>query len=216
MRFSFGQFVLDCGTRQLLRGGTQQHASPKELALLEQLLRARPRAVSRTRLRAAIWPDAHVGETSLHVLVSQLRATLGDDAQQPRFVRTVAGFGYAFAVSAEDDGRADDGARRRLWLESDSGTIALAEGENVLGRDEALATRIDGPGVSRRHARLLVREGRTTIEDLDSKNGTFVDGERVTAPRALHDGALVRLGRRACLVFRDDAADPTETEASGG
>ena len=75
MRFAFGDFVLDCGTRQLLRGGGEVHVSPKELALLELLLRARPRAVSRTRLRAAIWPDAHVGETSLHVLVSQLRAT---------------------------------------------------------------------------------------------------------------------------------------------
>ena len=78
MRFTFGEFALDSGTRQLLKGGQEIHASPKELALLELLLRARPRAVSRTRLRAALWPDAHVGETSLHVLVSQLRATLGD------------------------------------------------------------------------------------------------------------------------------------------
>src|SRR5215470_1830982 len=144
MRFTFGEFVLDCGTRQLLGSGSELRASPKELTLLEQLLRARPRAVSRTRLRAAIWPNAHVGETSLHVLVSQLRATLGDDAQQPRFVRTVAGFGYAFAGSATDDGRGDAGARRRLWLESEAGAIELGEGECVLGRDEALAARVDG------------------------------------------------------------------------
>lgn len=216
MRFAFGEFVLDCGTRQLLRDGAEVHTSPKELALLELLLRARPRALSRTRLRAAVWPDAHVGETSLHVLVSQLRTTLGDDAHEPRFVRTVAGFGYAFAASAEGDGRADDGTRRRLWLEGEAGAVALAEGENVLGRDESLATRVEGAGVSRRHARILVQQGRATLEDLDSKNGTFVDGERVTGPRALHDGALVRLGRRASLVFRDDAADATETEASGG
>lgn len=216
MRFTFGEFVLDCGTRQLLRDGTELHASPKELALLELLLRARPRAVSRTRVRAAIWPDAHVGETSLHVLVSQLRSTLGDDAHEPRFVRTVAGFGYAFAASAEGDGPAPAGDARRFWLETEGGTLALAEGENVLGREERLATRVDGPGVSRRHARILVQGGRATLEDLDSKNGTFVDGERVTGPRALQDGSLIRLGRRASLVFRDDAADPTETEASGG
>jgi DNA-binding winged helix-turn-helix (wHTH) protein len=214
MRFTFGEFVLDCGTRQLLRGGREAHASPKELALLEQLLRARPRAVSRTRLRAAIWPDAHVGETSLHVLVSQLRATLADDANEPRFVRTVAGFGYAFAGSAVDEGGDEGAARRQLWLESDAGPIVLAEGEYVLGRDEALVARVDGPGVSRRHARVLVRAGRATLEDLDSKNGTFVDGERVSSSRVLRDGALIRLGRRASLVFRDDAADPTETEAS--
>jgi len=214
MRFTFDEFALDCGTRQLLRSGSELHASPKELALLEELLRARPRAVSRTRLRAAIWPNAHVGETSLHVLVSQLRATLGDDSQQPRFVRTVAGFGYAFAGSATDDGRGDVAARRRLWLEGEAGPIVLAEGEWVLGRDEALAARVDGQGVSRRHARVRVQAGRATLEDLDSKNGTFVDGERVTSPTVLRDGALIRLGRSASLVFRDDAADPTETEPS--
>ena len=214
MRFTFDEFALDCGTRQLLRSGSELHASPKELALLEELLRARPRAVSRTRLRAAIWPNAHVGETSLHVLVSQLRATLGDDSQQPRFVRTVAGFGYAFAGSATDDGRGGVAARRRLWLEGEAGPIVLAEGEWVLGRDEALAARVDGQGVSRRHARVRVQAGRATLEDLDSKNGTFVDGERVTSPTVLRDGALIRLGRSASLVFRDDAADPTETEPS--
>ena len=216
MRFAFDDFVLDCGTHQLLRGGQELHASPKELALLELLLRARPRAVSRTRLRAAIWPDAHVGETSLHVLVSQLRATLADNVHQPRFVRTVAGFGYAFAASAEGDAAVPPEAGRRLWLETEAGSLALAEGENVLGREEHLATRVDGPGVSRRHARILVRGGLATLEDLASKNGTFLDGERVTSPRGLQDGALIRLGRRSSLVFRDDAADPTETEASSG
>ena len=214
MRFTFGDFVLDCGTRQLLRGGGELHVSPKELALLELLLRARPRAVSRTRLRAAIWPDAHVGETSLHVLVSQLRATLGDDAHEPRFVRTVPGFGYSFPASADEDGK-PAAAGQRLWLETEASSFELAEGENVLGRDEHLATRVNGPGVSRRHARVLVHGGRAVLEDLASKNGTFLDGERVVSPRVLEDGATIRLGRRASVVFRTDAADPTETETSG-
>jgi DNA-binding winged helix-turn-helix (wHTH) protein len=215
MRFAFDDFVLDCGSRQLLRGGRDVHVTPKELALLELLLRARPRAVSRTRLRAAIWPDAHVGETSLHVLVSQLRTTLGDDAQEPRFVRTVPGFGYSFRASADSDG-VGQAVGRRLWLETDASSLELAEGENVLGRDEHLAARVDGPGVSRRHARILVRGGRATLEDLASKNGTFLDGERVVSLRALEDGATIRLGRRASVVFRTDAADPTETEGGEG
>jgi len=215
MRFSFGDFVLDDGTRQLLRDGRELHVSPKELALLELLLRARPRAVSRTRLRAAIWPDTHVGETSLHVLVSQLRATLGDDASEPRFVRTLAGFGYAFAASA-DAGGAEPAAARRCRLESDALDLVLADGENVLGRDERLATRVEGPGVSRRHARIVIRDGRATLEDLGSKNGTFLDGKRLAAPRTLEDGALIRLGRRVSLVFRSDASDPTETETGDG
>jgi hypothetical protein len=151
-----------------------------------------------------------VGETSLHVLVSQLRATLGDDAQAPRFLRTVAGFGYAFAGAA---GEAGASARtRRLWLELEQTSLDLAEGENLLGREERLATRVDGPGVSRRHARVVVRDGRAVLEDLGSKNGTFLDGARIAEPRSLEDGALIRLGRSVSLVFRSDAADPTETE----
>jgi DNA-binding winged helix-turn-helix (wHTH) protein len=215
MRITFGEFVLDCGTRQLLRGGAELHTSPKELLLLELLLRARPRAVSRTRLRAAIWPDVRVGETSLHVLVSQLRATLGDDAHEPRFVRTVPGFGYSFPAPADQDGAASATASR-FSLEYEGALVALADGENVLGREEALATMVDGPGVSRRHARIHVRDGRATLEDLGSKNGTFVDGVRVAGPRGLRDGDLVRLGRRVSLVFRSHAADPTKTEDGSG
>jgi pSer/pThr/pTyr-binding forkhead associated (FHA) protein len=155
-----------------------------------------------------------VGETSLHVLVSQLRATLGDDAHDPHFVRTVPGFGYSFPASADADGEPTS-AGQRLWLETEASSLELAEGENVLGRDEHLTTRVDGPGVSRRHARVLVHGGRAVLEDLASKNGTFLDGERVVSPRALEDGATIRLGRRASVVFRTDAADPTETETSG-
>ena len=157
-----------------------------------------------------------MGETSLHVLVSQLRSTLGDDPRQPRFVRTVAGFGYAFLAPAEQVGTPEVGSGRRLGLETEASSLALGEGVNVLGRDEQLATRVDGPGVSRRHARILISDGRATLEDLGSKNGTFLNGDRVASPRPLQDGATIRLGRRTSLVFRSDASDPTETEASGG
>jgi len=210
MRFTFGEFVLDSGTRQLLRGGRELSAGPKELALLELLLRVRPQAVSRTRLRQALWPDTHVGETSLHVLVSQLRATLGDDAQEPQFVRTVPGFGYAFSAAAADD--AEKAPTRIFSLETATGSLVLGDGENVVGRAEDLAARVDGPGVSRRHARIQVRAGRATIEDLASKNGTFVDGARVETPRVLRDGDTIGLGRSVTLVFRSHASDPTQTE----
>jgi DNA-binding winged helix-turn-helix (wHTH) protein len=213
MRFTFGDFVLDCDTRQLLRGEREVHASPKELLLLELLLKARPRAVSRTRLHTALWPNTHVGATSLHVLVSQLRATLGDDAHEPRYVRTVAGFGYSFPAPADRVGVPEAAAVGRFSLDAEGATLALVDGENVLGRDEALAARVEGPGVSRRHARIDVRDGRATLVDLGSKNGTFVDGARLEGPRALRDGDTIRLGRRVSLVFRSHAADPTETEA---
>jgi DNA-binding winged helix-turn-helix (wHTH) protein len=216
MRYVFSDFVLDGETRQLLRGGRVVPLSPKAFDLLELLLRRRPRAVSRTGLHAALWPQAHVGSTSLHVLVSQVRAALEDEAQEPRWIRTVQRFGYAFCGSARGEGIGSESAATgsAYRLSSEEGDFRLREGDNVLGRETGLAVRIDRPGVSRRHACIRVEGGRATLTDLDSKNGTFVGGEPVTSPRVLHDGDVVRLGLRACVVFQQSAGEDTETEAS--
>lgn len=51
-------------------------------------------------------------------------------------------------------------------------------------------------GVSRRHARIYSREGTCFVEDLDSTNGTFLNGERITPylPYAFHDGDALTFG----------------------
>ena len=211
MRYAFTDFVLDVDTRQLLRAGQSVPLSPKAFDLLELLLRERPRAVSRTRLRAVLWPQTHVGSTSLHVLVSQVRAALDDEAQEPRWIRTVQRFGYAFSGSATGERERSGGDT--FWLSSSEGDFRLREGDNVLGREDGLAVRIDRPGVSRRHACIRVEGGRATLTDLGSKNGTFVGDEPVTSPRVLHDADEVRLGLRACVVFQRSAGEETETEA---
>jgi pSer/pThr/pTyr-binding forkhead associated (FHA) protein len=71
----------------------------------------------------------------------------------------------------------------------------LAEGQNLLGRVDGAAAWIDSPSVSRRHARIVVSGGRATLEDLGSKNGTYVRGEKVSSPAPLEDGDEIRLGR---------------------
>ena len=64
----------------------------------------------------------------------------------------------------------------------------FAEGENVIGRDPRSSVWVDASGVSRRHARILVSGDAVTLEDLGSKNGTFVGARAVTdslTPRKL-------------------------------
>jgi DNA-binding winged helix-turn-helix (wHTH) protein len=214
MRFAFGDLVLDVDTRQLLRAGRVVPLGPKGFALLLLLLRARPKAVSRTTLVAALWPDTHVGGTSLHVLVSQVRSALGDDPREPRWLRTVSHFGYAFSGEVHTDaGPAPVGeGGTRTGLAGANGYFPLAAGENLLGREDGLAVTVDGPGVSRRHARIVLGEAGATLEDLDSKNGTFLGGARVVTPRPLRDGDEVRLGARVTLVFRHLPEADTETE----
>ena len=91
----------------------------------------------------------------------------------------------------------------------------LTEGEHVLGRDEGVSIRIDARGVSRRHARIVVRAGRSSLEDLDSKNGTFCGDDRVTSTRTLKDGDVIGLGRRVKVVFHQRVVEETESELPG-
>jgi DNA-binding winged helix-turn-helix (wHTH) protein len=199
----FGDFTVDLASRQLLCGTEEIHLGPKAFALLEVLLTKRPQALSKTQLREQLWPRTFVSESNLTSLVTELRTALGDKARHPRFVRTVYGFGYAFcgkAVEVPDAIRAIT-PRGRLRLFLDDREITLREGENVLGRVDEGVGWFESPEVSRRHARILVADGRATLEDLGSKNGTFLRDERLTAPSTLSDGDEIRLGR-VRMTFR--------------
>jgi DNA-binding winged helix-turn-helix (wHTH) protein len=214
MRLEFGEFTLDRGARQLLRGGRPLHLEPKAFELLALLLERRPEAVAKPEIRDRLWPDTFVSESNLTGLVAQVRDALGDDPRQPRYIRTVHGFGYAFADERDsvEGRRPARGAPRVVW---ERRIIPLAPGENVLGRDEDVAVRIDSPGVSRRHARIVVEKGGARLEDLGSKNGTYWREEKLEGPRELADGDTFRLGR-LLLVFRDAAvAGSTKTEIEG-
>lgn len=212
MVLHFGDFSVDFGSRQLLRERKQIHLGPKAFELLDALLGSRPRAWSKAQLLERIWPRTVVSESNLTSVVTELRAALGDEARSPRFIRTVYGFGYAFCGEATEAAEAVPKPRRfRLRLFLDDREIALHEGENILGRvDEGVAW-LESPAVSRRHARILVADGKATLEDLGSKNGTFLRDRRLTVPSALVDGDEIRLGR-VRMTFRILPPASTRTE----
>ena len=71
-------------------------------------------------------------------------------------------------------------------------------------------TRSRQTGVSRHHARIVISEGEATLEDLGSKNGTYLRGKRI-ASAPLADGDEIRMGK-ATLTFRlASPLSPTET-----
>ena len=221
MPVHFGPFVLDLEGRELRREGRDIHLTAKAWELIELLVRSRPRAVSKTLIRQRLWPDAHVGAGSLTVLVAELRAALGDDARHPTRIRTVYRYGYAFMGEASDEifGRlgpaasSSEPAPRVVW---GGRVLPLLEGDNVMGRDEDVRLRIDAPGISRRHALIRVRGADATLEDLGSKNGTYLRGRRLDGPVALQDGDVFVLGEVA-LVFRSGPlGGPTATAPKPG
>jgi len=193
--FRFDRFTLDGDTRRLLHGSEEVHLSPKALQLLLVLVENRHRAVSRAELQKELWPSTYVLDTNLASLIKEIRRGLGDTAETPKFVRTVHRFGYWFIGDAHDGASSRSGdVSIRYWLIWASRQIPVTEGEHILGRAPDAGVWIDAPGISRHHARLVLAGQHATVEDLGSKNGTYVGEERVTSPRRLDDGDQIRLG----------------------
>jgi DNA-binding winged helix-turn-helix (wHTH) protein len=202
MQLTVSDWVFDSDTREVVRNGRAVSLTPKAFALLELLIRRRPKAVSRAEIHEHLWPGTFVSAANLANLVVELRAALGDDARRPRALRTVARFGYAFSAEATLSPNAPGISRpfacRLVWGPRE---IALESDENLIGRDSASVVWIDDVSVSRRHARIAVDEAGATIEDLGSKNGTYVRGRRIEKAARLADRDRIKIGP-ASMVFR--------------
>jgi DNA-binding winged helix-turn-helix (wHTH) protein len=213
--YRFGDFTFDHDRRQLFLNKTELHLSPKAFELLAELLANRSRALSKEELQQRLWPSTFVEETNLAGLVTEIRRALRDSASSPMFVRTVYGFGYHFvgdvtaAAPAESPGV-------RLCVVLAAREFVLMNGANVVGRDPEAAIQIDARGVSRQHARILVSSGAAIIEDLGSKNGTYVNGRRITAPARLSEGDEIGLGAVSVTFRTASLANPTDTVPAEG
>lgn len=200
MRLRFGVFTFDSGARELRNDGAPVALSPKAFRLLELLIESRPKPVTRDVLYAALWPDVVVEPGNLHTLVSEVRA-----ATSPEAIRTVHRVGYAFVAA----GAFEDSTHYSLVVGSEE--IPLRSGENVIGRDPHDAIVIRAPEVSRHHARLVVEGPRVTLEDLGSKNGTFIGTRRVTAATEVRAGDEILVGTTKMRLVAADLARTTAT-----
>lgn len=216
MHVRFGRFTLDTDSRVLRCGNDARHLSGKGLELLRLLIANQPRVLSKNELFERLWPATFVSDATLTSLVAEVRAALGERASSRGFIRTVHRFGYAFngtvsGLTAAD--RPDD--RTRCWIVSRWGQAALADGAHILGRDATVSVWLESPTVSRHHARISVHGERATLEDLGSKNGTWLRGERLSTPAVLADGDDIRCGS-VTLRFRRRAADPSTATLTTG
>lgn len=194
-----------------MRAGEELHLTPKAFALLTLLIDAAPRVVPKSEIHRCLWPNGVVSDATLAGLVKELRRVLAD--HQPPFIRTVHRVGYAFDAPLVEDERAWSTVVR--WLALKDRILALADGENLVGRDPQAQVRLDHATVSRRHARIVVDSRGTLLEDLGSKNGTSVDGLDLSSETTLHDGSRVGFGQ-VYMVYREASAGmPTVTQVGG-
>jgi DNA-binding winged helix-turn-helix (wHTH) protein len=218
-RVQFADFLLDLDARELRRKDNPVSLSPKAYQLLETLVVTRPKALSKIVLQECLWPDTFVVEKNLVNLIAEIREALGETSAHPRFVRTVHRFGYAFqeppATQSDSVRLAEQTVRFRLVWEE--GRVGLGDGDHVLGRDPDLQLFLDSPSVSRRHAVIRIAGAEATVEDLGSKNGTFVADQRLDSTTRLADGDVIRVGSVPLTfkVLRAWGSTHTEPHAEG-
>lgn len=213
------------------------HLSPKAFDVLEILLARRPNVVSKDVLMKEIWPGKVVEEANLAIVVGEIRKALGDDSKSPTVIVTVSRRGYRFAAEAQEldpPSRPEAGGLRpaearsrepeagsgepeadqyvRWWLSWHDKTFPLREGENVVGRHPSSGVWIDGTSVSRTHARIIASPGKVTVEDRGSRNGTFIDGRKISGAHVLIDGNTVTFGSESAVFHQwsDEGAAGTE------
>jgi DNA-binding winged helix-turn-helix (wHTH) protein len=232
VKVRFAEFTFDSEARRLIRQDAGDvHLSPKAFDVLRLLIERRPNVLDKAAIHAEIWPRTFVVDATLSVVVAELRRALADNAREPRFIRTVHALGYSFCGEAIDleaslpdppslarqhsPGSARHAARAaRCWLMWNERAIVLADGEHIIGRDPDCSVWVDASGVSRRHARLVVERAGDVVrlEDLDSKNGTFLDGSAIRGVVQVTDGNVIQIGRVELTVRIWSRGTPKETE----
>jgi DNA-binding winged helix-turn-helix (wHTH) protein len=193
-RFAFSEFELDVDEYALRRAGERIKLERIPMELLILLIRNAGALVDRKTIQASLWGAGVFVEhdAAINTAVRKVRQTLRDDAEKPRFVETVVGKGYRFIASLSPGQQ--PGFLASYSVARGARQFVLEGGENLLGRDPGARVHIDHPSVSRRHARILIRSNQVILEDLESRNGTFLEGQPVEAPTEVRDGAIIGLG----------------------
>jgi hypothetical protein len=107
-----------------------------------------------------------------------------------------------------------------LWMDGEEikERWTLSQPVTTIGRWEDNQVMVDDRWVSRHHAQIELQGQQYTIRDLDSKNGTLVNGQRIAGPAVLSDGDQIQVTPLITLTFVDygsTAPLPAETPAAG-
>jgi DNA-binding winged helix-turn-helix (wHTH) protein len=215
--FRFGDFELDPAAYALRRAGSPIRLERLPMEGLIHLVASAGLLVERHALQASLWrPGVFVEhDSALNTVVRKIRRALGDEAETPRFVETVVGKGYRFIAPVERRGpitRQSPAASYRVTRGRQE--FVLQTGENLIGRDPDARVLIDHASVSRRHARVVIERGQAVLEDLQSRNGTFLNGQRIVGAAPLLPGAVIGLGP-ITLTFLV-VATPVSTQPMSG
>lgn len=228
--FRFAEFELDIAAYALRHRDEPVKLERIPMEVLILLVERAGTLVERSEIQTRLWgPEVFVEhDAAINTAIRKIRHALGDDAARPRFVETVVGKGYRFIGSLESvtsllqpgepaaDGRAEHSARERPLFPRYSVTAGKQEfllnsADTVLGREPSAGVYIDHPSVSRRHARISIESQGAMLQDLGSRNGTFLNGRRIDGPAKIRHHDIIGLGP-ITLVFHVARA-PASTQS---
>jgi DNA-binding winged helix-turn-helix (wHTH) protein len=92
--FRFGDLVLDCAKRRLLRANQDIYLPPKTFELLLYLIENQGRVVPKRELLDAVWPEVNVVENTLAQRIREIREALGDGNDGVALIKTIPRVGY--------------------------------------------------------------------------------------------------------------------------
>ncbi len=99
VRVRFGAFELDEANALLLRNGKAVTLAPKPFAVLCALTSAPGSLVTKNAMLDLVWGHRFVTESVLKTAISEVRAAIGDDPKEPRYIETVSRRGYRFIAA---------------------------------------------------------------------------------------------------------------------
>ena len=132
----FGPFHLAPAVDLLYRGGEVVPLEPRAVRVLRYIVEHNDRVLSKEELLEEVWSDVFTTDGVLKKAVSQIRRTLGDDAEQSRYIATYHGRGYRFIAPVMRAALTTDGVRPQLELTPNYDQLAARDSELLTLRAE--------------------------------------------------------------------------------
>ena len=213
--FRLGAWLVEPTLDRISHDGQIVRLRPRAMDVLACLALEAGKLASKQILIDAVWRTEFVSDHALTQVIAELRAALGDDARNPSYIENIPRRGYRLVAIVTPVAASVPPAHDvylPFKLQGEGGDHSLNHGPNVIGRTTDADISIDRTEVSRCHARIVVAGTTATIEDLGSKNGTYLNGERLQQPALLANGDEIWIGRSVARLRFLVEGEPTMTE----
>ena len=218
-RYRFGPFLYDAASHGLLRGGAEIPLTHKSRELLLLFLHNPGRLLTREEITEKVWPDVAVTDDAVRFQVAELRKAFAEEGGA--YIRTirrrglsVGGPGEAGRRPARPPRGPDAAHRVRSTASASSSRVARSSSWKARTSSAAIPTRPSGSTTLRSRGGTpgsSIGGGKATLEDLESKNGTLLNGKKIEKRMALSDGDELRVGPET-MVLRELSPATTQTE----